>query len=153
MKIKATSITLYLLLACAPALVFCHDSQSGGADSDVPMKTVYMTAAERDAVLSEMRQFLQSTADIVKGITEEDMDQVAASARKSGRAASAHMPKTLHKKLPASFRKLGGDTHRRFDQLALDAEQLGDEGHALSQLGALLNNCVSCHASFRIEAK
>lgn len=59
----------------------------------------------------------------------------------------------LHQKLPDSFTTLGADTHRRFDDLALDTAQLGDEAHSLTQLGALLGNCASCHASFRIDVK
>ena len=47
---------------------------------------------------------------------------------------------------------LGFDTHRRFDQLALDAEQLGDTQHSLQQLAKLMANCVSCHASYRIDS-
>lgn len=63
------------------------------------------------------------------------------------------MPKSLAGKHPVSFKKLGSDTHRKFDELALDAEQLGDKDHALSQLGSLLNNCVSCHSSFRLDGQ
>ncbi|HID48188.1 MAG TPA: hypothetical protein EYP40_00985, partial [Chromatiales bacterium] len=39
----------------------------------------------------------------------------------------------------------------QFDQLALDAEQLGDPAHALAQLSTLMQNCVACHAVYRIE--
>ncbi|MCG8015141.1 MAG: hypothetical protein JAY97_02910 [Candidatus Thiodiazotropha sp. 'RUGA'] len=153
MQIKTISIVLYALIVLNPSLGFCQDSGLNPNDGNSNRTTVYLTAAERDAVQSEMRGFVESTAGIVKGISIENMELVTASARKSGRGAGAHMPHTLHKKLPASFKKLGSDTHRRFGELALDAEQLGDAGHALSQLGALLDNCVSCHASFRIEVK
>jgi hypothetical protein len=49
------------------------------------------------------------------------MGLVAESARKSGRAEQSGMPATLPEKLPKSFRQLGSDTHRKFDELALDA--------------------------------
>jgi len=49
------------------------------------------------------------------------------------------------------FKQSGSDTHARFDQLALDAEEFGDGGHVLSQLATLLQNCVSCHAAYRID--
>ena len=39
-----------------------------------------------------------------------------------------------------------------FDQLALDADQLGDRDHVLEQLGVLMNNCIACHAQYRLEA-
>ena len=113
-------------------------------------KAIELTKAEREFVLSEMRVFLESTQKIVVGITDDNMELVAESARESGRAAQVNMPKSLGGKLPVIFKELGSDTHRKFDELALDAEQLGDKDHALSQLGGLLNNCVSCHSLFRI---
>ncbi len=66
---------------------------------------------------------------------------------------SQGVPGTLMGKLPLEFKKLGFDTHTRFDQLALDAEQLGDPGHSLTQLAELMQNCVACHAAYRFEVE
>jgi hypothetical protein len=106
---------------------------------------------ERDFVLSEMRVFLQSVQQITGGIYENDMELVAEYARKSGRNAQMEVPGSLIGKLPSSFKKMGFDTHAKFDELALDAEQLGDRDHALSQMSRLLENCVACHAVYRFE--
>ncbi len=48
------------------------------------------------------------------------------------------------------LKQLGLDTHRKFDRLALDVEQLGDKRQTLEQLGTLLRNCVGCHAAYRL---
>ena len=82
-------------------------------------------------------------------IPADDMERVANQAKKSGKAAQAEIPASLAKKLPAPFKKLGSDTHVRFDQLAMDAEDLGDGEHALSQLSVLMQNCTSCHEAYR----
>lgn len=79
------------------------------------------------------------------------MDLIVEAAQKSGKAAQAGVPGTLTGKLPLSFKTLGFDTHKKFDQLAMDANDLGDSEHALQQLSELLQNCVSCHAAFRIN--
>ncbi len=113
--------------------------------------TILLNKNERDLVLSEMRVFLQSVQQITGGVTQDDMAQVSAAARKSGRNAQAAMPDSLVGKLPPAFKKLGFDTHVKFDELALDAEQLGDGEHTLIQLNTLLENCVSCHATFSFE--
>lgn len=106
---------------------------------------------ERDLVLTEMRGFLVSVQQIVKGASENDMKLVAEYAKKSGRAAQADVPASLMGKLPIEFKQLGFDTHAKFDQLALDATELGDANHVLTQLTTLMNNCVSCHATYRID--
>ncbi|NOY15605.1 MAG: cytochrome c, partial [Gammaproteobacteria bacterium] len=54
-------------------------------------------------------------------------------------------------KLPLAFKKLGFDTHAKFDQLAMDANDLGDRDHTLQQLSTLMENCVACHAAYRIN--
>ncbi|MDT8283116.1 MAG: hypothetical protein RQ982_09975 [Gammaproteobacteria bacterium] len=112
---------------------------------------IQLTKSERDLVLSEMRVFLQSVQQIASGISKQDMDLVAGSARNSGSNAQTAVPGTLIGKLPVGFKILGFDTHAKFDELALDAQQLGDGSHTLSQLSTLLENCVSCHAAFRFE--
>ena len=113
--------------------------------------TILLTQKERDLVLFEMRVFLQSVQQITSGISADDMDLVASSARKSGRNAQIAVPGTLIGKLPIAFKKLGFDTHAKFDELALDAEQLGDGEHTVTQLGTLLENSVSCHSAFKFN--
>ncbi len=67
-------------------------------------------------------------------------------------AAQEAVPSSIAGKLPLQFKQLGADTHRQFDTLALDAEQLGDPQHTLQQMGKLMNNCIACHATYRLEA-
>lgn len=110
---------------------------------------IELTIDERNVVLSEMRAFLASVQAITTAIVAEDMDAVATSARRVGMAAQVDVPGSLVGKLPLAFKKLGFDTHSRFDQLALDAESLGDPAHALKQLGELMGNCVACHAGYK----
>lgn len=106
---------------------------------------------ERQLVLSEMRAFLQSVQQIMHGISGNDMKLVETSASSVGLASQQAVPGSLIGKLPLSFKKLGRDTHAKFDELALDAGQFGDSGHSLSQLSNLMQNCVACHAAYRFE--
>lgn len=112
---------------------------------------IHLNHQESNLVLAEMRVFLTSVQQITKGISENDMKLVIDHARKAGRAAQGEVPGTLMAKLPIQFKQLGFDTHAKFDQLAMDAEDLGDSNHALSQLSTLMQNCVSCHAAYRID--
>ena len=113
---------------------------------------IQLTAGEKDLVLAEMRAFLVSVQQITHGVSSKDMQLIANSARTVGLAAQQGVPGSLMGKLPLSFKQLGRNTHEQFDLLALDAEQLEDAEHSLSQLGALMQNCVTCHAAYRLEA-
>jgi hypothetical protein len=66
---------------------------------------------------------------------------------------SQHMPADLKQALPQAFRKQGHTVHSHFDQLAMDAESLGDGHHALSQLSEILSGCVSCHSTYQIRTE
>ena len=113
---------------------------------------ILLEPAERDLVLSEMRLFLSSIQQITLALTMEDMEAAAKAAHAVGMTAQQEVPGSLMGKLPLDFKKLGFDTHSKFDALALDAEQLGDPAHTLQQLSTLMNNCVSCHSTYQIQA-
>ncbi|WP_286019394.1 hypothetical protein [Candidatus Venteria ishoeyi] len=112
---------------------------------------IHLTPAERDLVLTEMRAFLESIQKITQGIADNDMKLVVEYAKKVGAAAQGEVPGSLIGKLPIAFKRLGFDTHTKFDQLAMDAESLGDGAYALKQLTELMQNCVACHAGHRLE--
>jgi len=125
---------------------------SGSAEkSEDGRLAIQLTTNERNLVLSEMRTFLDSVQQITQGLADSDFETVAKAARKVGRAAQQGMPSSLIGKLPLEFKKMGFDTHAQFTQLALDAKQLGDDALSLGQLGALLQNCVACHATYKFE--
>ena len=121
------------------------------APSNDGRQAILLEEPERDIVLGEMRMFLASVQKITYGITKNDMKIVAKAAREVGLAAQQEVPGSLMGKLPLSFKKLGFDTHGKFDQLAQDADDLGDPQYALEQLSTLMNNCVACHAAYKIN--
>ncbi|MFK5913121.1 MAG: hypothetical protein QM484_02005 [Woeseiaceae bacterium] len=114
-------------------------------------QAIVLEEAERNIVLGEMRMFLASVQKISNGIAIEDMNIVVKAAREVGLAAQQEVPGALMKKLPLAFKKLGYDTHKKFDALAQDAKDLGDPQHALQQLSTLMNNCVACHSAYQIK--
>lgn len=112
---------------------------------------IVLEAAERDLVLAEMRTFLSAVQGITLALTQDDLQALAQHARKVGAAAAGQIPASLVHALPLEFKTLGRRVHADFDQLALDAEQLGDRDHALRQLGDILGQCVACHARYRFS--
>ncbi len=112
---------------------------------------IQLEPQERDLVLSEMRTFLVAVQQITNGLVKQDMQMVAESARMVGMTNQGKVPGSLIGKLPIGFKKMGLDTHNQFDTLALDAIELEDSEHALSQLSILMQNCITCHAKYKFE--
>lgn len=121
------------------------------ADAEDTRTMIQLSPKHRAMVLTEMREFLRGLQQISEALSREDMDSVAGVARSLGTSMSQHMPAELKQALPQGFRKLGHSVHSHFDQIALDAESLGDSGHALSQLAHTLSGCVSCHSMYQIR--
>lgn len=112
-----------------------------------------LSSQHRALVLAEMRQFLSGLQQLSVALSQEDMDTVARVAYTLGSSMTHGVPPDLKLALPQAFRKQGFSVHRDFDQIALDAESLGDSKHTLSQLGATLSKCVTCHSSYQIRVE
>ena len=132
------------------ALVLAGTVFSGLAQAEDTRTPIVLTADERAMVLKEMREFLDALRKMNEALAEEDFTAAAQAARKVGRAAQQQVPEGLKKKLPEAFMRLGGATHAAFDQWAMDAETMEDVSLSLKQMGQLMNNCVACHAQYRL---
>ncbi len=135
-------------LALIAWLLFGLGAAQAAEDNRSPL---LLTAEQRSHVLTEMRGFLIAVHGVLQGATRDDSAAIAQAARKAGIAAAHAVPQGLREKLPMPFRKLGSDTHKGFDLLAMDAESLGDAEHSLKQLSQLMGNCLSCHDLYLIE--
>lgn len=119
---------------------------------EVDTRTIVpLSAPHRAMVLAEMRQFLSGLEQLMAALSKDDMETVARVAHSLGSPMTHHVPADLKQALPEAFRKLGFSVHADFDQIALDAESLGDGKHTLSQLGEALSRCVSCHNAYQIH--
>lgn len=121
--------------------------------SDDGRLAVQLTKDERNALLLEMRTWLQNSQAILAAVAAKDFAAVATVATSSGMAAEATTPGSLFRKIPVEMKTLGFDTRGKFDEIAADAERLKDSQHTIQQLSVAMNNCVACHATYRfVEA-
>lgn len=112
---------------------------------------VQLTKDERNALLLEMRTWLQSTQSILAAVSAKNFEELSRVARISGMSAEADTPASLFRKLPASMKALGFDTRKKFDEIADDAIKLRDPEHTIKQLSNTMNNCVACHSIYRFS--
>lgn len=121
-----------------------------GAEATDGRMDLGLTPEERVEFLAEMRQMLASVQGLLQGIGTEDRTRIAAAARLSGNRMARATPDSVREKLPQSFRDIGGPTHLLFEELAVRAET--DEMDSLARFTAeLINQCVACHAVFRVR--
>jgi cytochrome c556 len=131
-----------------------HHAAGAGQHAATPdnRREIVLAREDRDFVLTEMRAFLESVRDIASAVAEGKPAAAAAAAKRSGMGATHDVPASLRAKLPAEWKTLGMDTHRKFDALALEAASIGDATQITRQLASVLDNCTACHAAFRLTA-
>ncbi len=151
MRIRICWMLVVVLFLLSGGLAYKFIIQGSVGTASDGRTAIYLEQSERDLVLKEMRTFLLSVQQITVGLNQDDLQQVAQAAHQVGMAAAGGMPGSLTGKLPIGFKRLGMDTHGKFDQMALDAKDIGDKGLVLEQLSELMENCVSCHDIYRFE--
>lgn len=117
--------------------------------SDDGRQAVLLSKDERNALLLEMRVWLQSSQGILAAASEKDFVSVISSAKASGMSAEADTPGSLFRKLPVEMKALGFDTRKKFDDIAADAEKFKDSSLVVTKLSVAMNNCIACHATYR----
>lgn len=144
-----TAIGLWVVTVAVAAWFFVAGNTVPSPDG---RQAIVLNADERNLILAEMRTMLGSVQGVVDGIANKDMKRVAQAARLSGSAAAAQVPAGLMSKLPLGFKQLGHTAHQGFDEIVVGAESGEPEDMLLARLGERLNNCVACHATYRLEA-
>lgn len=140
---------LLSVIAAVGVKIIVLGSTATGKDGRI---AVLLDEGERQLVLDEMQLLLAAIQQIVEGLANNDLKQVASAARRMGRQAKDTVDFNLRAKLPLAFKKLGFATHDDFDLIAQMAES-GDQPRAIQlQLTQTMNNCITCHASFQIPS-
>ncbi|MDH5360685.1 MAG: hypothetical protein OEX03_08985 [Gammaproteobacteria bacterium] len=145
------NVIIAILIVIIVGMMYKFLYEGNTVDMADGRRAIILTTSERDNVLADMRIFLSSVQQITDGISKKNSQKVINSAQAVGSKNHKEPPGTLIAKLPLQFKMLGSDTHKKFDALALDAQQRGVGEHTLSQLSSLMNNCISCHATYRLE--
>lgn len=122
------------------------------ADEVDNRQVLNLTEPQRHQVLTEMRDLLAGTQDILDALAKDDMTTVAEHARALGFDMKHKAENPLHDVLPKEFMQIGMPMHKAFDQIAADATSLKDPKHTLQQLSATMDKCTACHATYQIQA-
>lgn len=145
-------VSLVLAVAIA-AMGYLFIVRGDVGESQDGRTAIMLEGVERDLVLKEMREFLETVEEITGALGEGDMETVAQAALKVGSAAAGGVPLTLMSKLPIEFKTLGLETHKAFDDLAQMATQSGDIKVVVANLSQVLGNCTTCHAGYRLAVE
>jgi hypothetical protein len=110
----------------------------------------------RTHTLANMRDHLLALQEIQQGLAEGAYDRVAeiAEQRLGMTSLRAHGAHDVAKFMPEGMQAIGTEMHRsasRFAVAAVDAGARGNVKPALAALARVTQQCVACHASYRMK--
>lgn len=131
--------------------ILCLISIQAWAESADKRAIIWLTDAEKTALLTEMRNFLTASQAILQAALAEDTDAIEAAARPVGIKLMKNTPDALKAKLPKGFGQIGSKTHLGFETIANEASGMGDTRLILEQLAKLQTHCIACHARYQFK--
>lgn len=136
-------------------------------------EAIPLTAMQRDMLLGEMRGLLKGVNGILHGVATHDTAAMRAAAASAGMTAMMRgegmgrmgagrgtgamsgramggQGHGMGQAMPEGFRTLMHATRAGFDSLAAGIAAGAGSETVVARLAALTNNCVSCHATYRL---
>jgi cytochrome c556 len=148
-------IALAALAALAgTALAQSHDPAApGAADS---RQHVELPAPMREHTLASMRDHLQALRDINLALAGNDFEKAAnvAEQRLGMSSLEEHGAAHLAAFMPKPMQDIGTQMHRAASRFAVEAQNASvsnDVKPALAALGTVMQQCVACHAAYRLH--
>jgi cytochrome c556 len=126
-------------------------SIGAGAAQDA-RREVRMPTMMRDHMLANMRDHLKALHEIQAALAEGKLDLAAdvAETRIGMSSLEAHGAAHMAPYMPQPMQDIGTEMHHAASRFARSAHE-GDLQKALTDLGSITQQCVACHAGYRVH--
>jgi len=106
--------------------------------------------------IASMREHLSMLQEINEALSSNEFDRASnlAEQRLGMSSLEAHGAAHLAPYMPASMQGIGTRMHRAASQFAIEAQNASvsnDVRPALAALGKVMQQCVACHAAYRLN--
>jgi cytochrome c556 len=149
----AVAVATSLALAQQHAKDPKHDAGAAGGDART---LVRLPEPMRQRILANMRDHLRTLHAIDVALSKSEYDKAADMAEKRLGMSSleAHGAAHLAPYMPQGMQTIGGQMHRAASRFAVEAQNASvgnDLRPALAALGSVMEQCVACHAAYRLH--
>ena len=124
---------------------------AGAADLDSRQK-INLPEMMKQHMLGRMRDHLLALNEIQYALANGELDKASdiAETRIGMSSMSLQMRQEMAPHMPKAMRKIGMEMHRAASRFAMKATE-GDPLPALNSLSAVTQQCVACHAAYRLN--
>lgn len=130
-------------------LFFCGFSHADDQDN---RQKISMPVMMKERMLARMRDHLLALQEIQAAMAGNNLDKASDIAETRLGVSSMPMPMRheMAPYMPQSMRMIGMKMHKAASIFAMKASE-GDEQRALSSLSEVTQQCVACHAAYRLN--
>ena len=133
-----------------------HTQMGTAAQSTDTRQAVEFPGQLRVHELANMRDHLSTLARIQVALSKNAVDEAAGLAEKRLGMSSfeLHGAHEVAKYMPKGMQEIGSEMHRAASRFALEATNAGATGDirpALAALATVTQQCVACHAAYRLK--
>jgi hypothetical protein len=149
------------VLACGSSLPAAgqthqHMAMETGAHTPDARQAVEFPSQLREHELANMRDHLSTLAQIQLALSRNAVDEAAGLAenRLGMSSFGLHGAHEVAEYMPKGMQEIGAEMHRAASRFALEASSAGATGDirpALAALAAVTQQCVACHAAYRLK--
>lgn len=140
--------------ATTPPKAVAAAAPLAAADYAINKRMVIHVAAEEQAhVLTEMNDFLNALNTINQALATKDFETVAKTASvfaNHGNKGKPAVELSFESKVPPEWKLFARPLRQGFGEVALAAKQDPTIENVMSKLAKTTQNCVACHATFKI---
>ena len=157
--ILAAAVTLigagsYVLLATAQ--VHQHDMAMPATDQGDARQLVNFPEPMRVHTIANMRDHLLALQEIDMALSKSDFDKAGsiAEGRLGMSSLELHGAAHIAPYMPQGMQEIGTQMHRAASRFAVEAQTASvsnDVRPALAALGTVMQQCVACHAAYRLH--
>jgi DNA-binding transcriptional MerR regulator len=150
-KMKSTSLLIATAIMLFAQSVTASDEHAGDS-----RQLVEFPPQMRQHMLGNMRNHLMAISEIQQALSEGNFDKAAdtAETRLGMSSLAAHGAEHMAAFMPEKMQTIGSEMHRSASRFAVIAQESAVEGNfknALAGLAKITQNCVACHAAFRVH--
>ena len=139
----------------AVALILIGSSGVASGQELDTRQPIQLSASDKQWVLNDMRGHLTAltTINVALGNNEAEIAQKAAVTHGMAELSEPGRPENFRSKTNPTWVSLAISLHKDFDSVAQGIAEREDAKQIHARIGKLMQNCVACHAAFKIVEK
>ncbi len=144
-------LNLGLMISLSYVLLVSNVVTTDDRQPEDTREVLRLSTSEGAFMMKEMRGLLETMEGVLLALDKGQMQELAKIARKRGMADMVNVPKSFIRKVPKGFKTFARGMHVGWDEIAEEAETMGDKNEVVKLIVAQFSRCTGCHKIYKLK--